>query len=290
MIKNTHRRLLRYKRDTMLESMRLTDRQIKAFQRRVLGFYGKRGRDLPWRKGITPYRIVVSEFMLQQTQVGRVMDRYPRFLARFPDWQTLAKASPREVLSVWQGLGYNRRALHLQRTARKVVGKYGGRLPRNPDELSELPGIGKATAGAILAYAYNLPIPFIETNVRRTFIDAFFKNKKTVSDRDILPLVDLTLDRKSPRRWYSALMDYGSMLGAKKENPNRRSTRYAKQTRFEGSRRQIRGRIVKTLLAAPRTAGELSRIVGEPEVELAPILSGLIREGFIRQRGERYRI
>lgn len=272
-----------------MKGVKLTNRQKAAFQGKILDFYRTCGRDLPWRKDITPYRIVVSEIMLQQTQVSRAAYYYPRFLKVFPSWRSLAEARSKKILKTWQGLGYNRRALNLQKTAREVVEKYGGRLPRNPDELSKLPGIGKATAGAILAYVYNLPVPFIETNIRRTFIDAFFKDEKTVSDCDILPLVEFTLDRKNPRRWYSALMDYGSLLGTKGKNPNRKSAHYAKQPRFEGSHRQIRGELLKLLLSSSFTLPGLSRETGKPEADLVPIVDELLREGFIRRHGGRYR-
>lgn len=272
-------------------SKRLTGRQVREFQKEIREYYRKYGRDLPWRKALTPYRVVVSEIMLQQTRVPQVTRYYPRFLKAFPDWRPLAGASPKEVLAVWQGLGYNRRALNLQRMAREVIGKYGGRLPKNPNELAKLPGIGRATAGAILAYAYNLPVPYIETNVRRTFIHRFFKKKKTINDRDILPLVEQTLDRKSPRAWYWALMDYGAALGSRKgENPNRRSAHYAKQSRFEGSRRQTRGRILKMLLTSPKNVADLARSTGATEADLTSILAELSREGFIRKRGDVYSI
>jgi A/G-specific adenine glycosylase len=255
------------------------------------GYYRKYGRDLPWRKAPTPYRVAVSEVMLQQTQVSRVMRYYPKFIEAFPDWRSLATSPSKKILAVWQGLGYNRRALNLQRMAREVTGKYGGRLPKNLDDLAKLPGIGRATAGAILVYAYNLPVPYIETNIRRTFIHRFFEKKKTVSDRDILPLVELTLDRTNPRAWYSALMDYGTALGRSgNENPNRRSARYAKQSRFEGSRRQMRGRILNILLTSPKTATDLARSTGATETDLASILAELSREGFIRKRGNTYAI
>ncbi len=271
--------------------MQLTDRQIETFQKKILDFYHEHGRDLPWRKALTPYRIVVSEIMLQQTQVLRVAYHYPEFIKTFPDWRSLAGAPSKKVLAAWQGLGYNRRTLHLKATANEIIREYAGRLPKDVEELAKLPGIGRATAGAILAYAYNLPVPYIETNIRRTFINYFFKNKKTVNDRDILPLVELTLDRKNPREWYWALMDYGAALGrAKNGNPNRRSAHYAKQSPFEGSRREIRGKLLKILLESPRTLTELSRGIGRSKADLEPILEGLSREGFIRKRGNTYAI
>ncbi len=216
---------------------------------------------------------------------------YPKFLKTFPDWQTLAGASPGKILGIWQGLGYNRRALHLQKTAGEVIKKYDGKIPKNPDELAKLPGIGKATAGAILAYAYNIPLPYIETNVRRTFIHWFFRKKKEVDDRDILPFVEQTIDRRNPREWYWALMDYGTMLGSlKKENPNRKSKHYARQLRFEGSTRQTRGQVLKLLLKFPLTLHQLSRKTNQPQTILRPLLASLSREGFLEEENNHYRI
>lgn len=223
--------------------------QIKKFKAEVWKYYRGHKRDLPWRRTKNPYRILVSEIMLQQTQVSRVLAKYPQFIKRFPNFQTLAKSSTRDVLITWQGLGYNRRALALKKIAKIVVKKYRGVLPRDAASLKKLPGIGQSTAGAILAFSYGVAEPFIETNIRRVYIYFFFRNKKKVCDTEILELVMKTLDKKNPREWYWALMDYGAMLGALPKNPNQKSVHYAKQSKFIGSDRELRGKILKLLLA-----------------------------------------
>jgi A/G-specific adenine glycosylase len=230
----------------------LTTKEIKAFQGEIYSYYRLHCRDFPWRRTTNPYHIVVSEIMLQQTQVERVHGKYLEFIHAFPDFASLSKAFQKDVLALWQGLGYNRRALALKRLAENVVSMHGGTLPRDVEALSSLPGIGKTTAGAILAFAFNFPSVFIETNIRRVFIHEFFDGEDDVKDTEILPLVEAMVDRENPREWYWALMDYGSMLKKNVENPNRRSAHYTRQTPFEGSDRRIRGLVLKRLLNFPR--------------------------------------
>ncbi len=226
----------------------LTSGEACAFRRTVYAYYRRCNRRLPWRGRKDPYGILVSEFMLQQTQAKRVAGYYPAFLRAFPSFRALAQAELREVLRAWQGLGYNRRALLLQRLAREVIERHGGRLPVSAEELIKLPGIGKATAGALLAFAFNKPAVFIETNIRSVFLHHFFPRQNNVSDADLLPLVSSTLDTKNPRRWYWALMDYGVFLKKKYANPSRRSAHHARQVPFEGSDRQLRGKLTRMLL------------------------------------------
>jgi A/G-specific adenine glycosylase len=186
------------------------------------------------------YRILVSEIMLQQTQVERVLDKYKVFIRIFPDFSSLAVAPLADILKVWQGLGYNRRAVALQKIAISVMKESRGRLPVTREELLKLPGIGKYTASAILTFACNQPNIFIETNIRRVFIHFFFRDRENISDAEILPLIEMTLDAGNPREWYYALMDYGAMLKKTVENPNRKSSHYKKQAPFHGSNRQLR--------------------------------------------------
>ncbi|HOF96277.1 MAG TPA: A/G-specific adenine glycosylase, partial [Methanoculleus sp.] len=226
-----------------------TPEAVRLFRALVLAHYRAHGRDLPWRQTTDPYRILVSEIMLQQTQVERVAVKYPEFIDRFPDFASLARAPQSDILLAWQGMGYNRRALALKRTAERVVDDYGGRLPADVETLATFPGIGRATAAAICAYAFNMPVAYIETNIRRVFIHFFFQDREDVRDDEILVLVEQTLDRENPREWYGALMDYGSILKKRTANPNRRSASYSRQSRFEGSDRQIRGRLLALVLA-----------------------------------------
>jgi A/G-specific adenine glycosylase len=225
---------------------------IKEFQKAVLGYYRDHGRDLAWRETTDPYHILVSEIMLQQTQVERVSVKFPAFIGRFPDFGSLAEAPLPDVLLAWQGMGYNRRALSLQKCARRVVEEHDGTLPQDPEVLATFPGIGRATAASICAFAFNMPVVFIETNIRRVFIHYFFGNAKTVDDTEILPWVKKTLYEKDPRTWYNALMDLGTDLKMSVGNPNRRSRHYTKQAAFEGSDRKIRGSILRILLAGER--------------------------------------
>jgi len=263
----------------------------EEFRLKITNFYHSHRRDLPWRDTTDPYRILVSEIMLQQTQVDRVKEKYTRFTARFPDVGSLAQATIEEVLSEWQGLGYNRRALALEKAAVEIVERFGGVLPDDEKSLRSLPGIGPYTAAAILAFAFNRPVVMIETNIRRVFIHCFFKDRTGVADSEILPLIEETLDRENPREWYNALMDYGWHLGSAIGNPNRRSRHYQRQAPFEGSNRQIRGKILKRLVEGGDTAIEdLCRNLNLPVSAVGPVLSQLEHEGFITWKGNRVRI
>jgi len=265
--------------------------RIILFKETVQSFYKDNRRSFPWRETSDPYRIVVSELMLQQTQTSRVLGKYPQFLHAFPDFGALAAASLREVIQVWQGLGYNRRAKALKEIARLVVEEHGGKLPDNPDTLKTFPMIGSATAGSICAFAFDMPTVFIETNIRRLFIHFFFPGKASVHDRDILPIVDATLDRKNPREWYYALMDFGAYLAKTVPNPNTRSASYSRQPEFEGSNRQVRGRILRILsLGQGCTAAEIAELTGWQESRVKCVIDELTEEGFIVRDGAALRI
>lgn len=188
--------------------------------------------------------------MLQQTQTIRVVSKYKEFLARFPTIDKLAKAELREVLHIWQGLGYNRRARFLYECAKKICANYGGQFPKDLDTLKRLPGIGQSTAGAVLNFAFDIPTPFIETNIRTVFIHHFYHNKvQNVSDREILELINTTLDRDKPREWFYSLYDYGSFLKSTLDtDPAKRSKIYKKQSSFKGSFREKRSFVLRLLL------------------------------------------
>ena len=266
---------------------------LVKFRRLIWSYYRAHGRAMPWRARITPYRITVSEIMLQQTQVERVTKKFPEFIAAFPDFRALAYAPLPRVLRAWQGMGYNRRAVSLTRIAERVLREFGGRLPRDPAVLESLPGIGHATANSIAAFAFNAPVAFIETNIRRVFIHHFFPNRKNVSDKEIMPLIEAALDHTGPREWYWALMDYGAMLGRElgRENPNRRSVHYVRQPKFEGSVRQVRGAVLKQLIRkSALSVAELRRATGARGTRLKKALAGLAAAGLVRKIGARYRI
>jgi A/G-specific adenine glycosylase len=229
--------------------------------------------------------------MLQQTQVERILAKYEQFIKLFPDFHSLASSPLRKVFTVWKGLGYNRRAIALKRIAQKVVEEFDGRLPSDPEVLKTFPGIGKATAGAISAFAYHQPVIFIETNIRRVFIHNFFSHRTNVKDTEILPLIEKTLDTSHPRKWYYALMDYGVMLKKEHENPNRRSAHYQRQTPFEGSNRQVRGMILKLLTRERKLSKHMiSRTIGKQLQEVEPILNQLKREGFLKEQRKKLSI
>ena len=268
-----------------------TDAVVACFRDLVIDYYQRHGRRMPWRETTDPYRVLVSEVMLQQTQVDRVRPRYDSFLETFPSVEALAAAPASEVLRAWQGLGYNRRALALQAAATRIVAEHGGQVPDDPSELVALPGIGPATAAAIAVYAFNRPEVFIETNVRRVFLHCFFPDHEKIKDAELLPLVRRALDPDHPREWYWALMDYGTHLAKTLPNPNRRSAHHAVQAPFEGSRRQLRGRVLATLLAAgPHTLEAIAEATGTDPDRVAPVLARLATEGFVAEDGPLYRI
>lgn len=221
-------------------------------------YYGEYGRHhLPWRTKPSPYRVVVSEIMLQQTQADRVIPFFNKWMKQFPSWKKLSEAPQSEVLRAWKGLGYNSRALRLHKLAQSVVNDYKGRLPRDYESLLTLPGIGPYTAGAVCAFAFDTYVPLIETNIRRIFIHHFFADRDNVSDTEILEIMHDMGDIPEPREWYAALMDYGSTLPKIiKHNPNTKSKHYTKQSSFKGSDRQIRGKILEILLEQSKISKE----------------------------------
>ena len=288
-------------------------------------------RDLPWRRTRDPYCIWLSEVMLQQTQVPRVETRWPEWLERFPSVFALAEASTADVLAAWQGMGYNRRALALKAAAEEVVRAYDGEFPRDAAALTSLPGIGPATAQGIRSFAFDLPGVYLETNVRTVFLHHFFPDVPAVPDKELIPLVQAACPvapvqaagsrqdsepagvlappqdaEDTPRAWYYALLDYGAHLKKTVPNPSRRSKTYARQSKFEGSRRQKRAEVVRILLdaqaaggmalSAPEVRARLDVVecaAGRVPVEaelVTSILSDLSREGFCREADGGWRI
>lgn len=265
--------------------------RIASFRERVWEFYREHGRmDMPWRLHPEPYSVLVSEVMLQQTQVGRVMDKFAEWMREFPTVQAVAKTSGAEVLRVWQGLGYNRRGLWLREACRRVVGDYAGTVPNDPAELVKLPGIGPNTAASIAAFAYDVPVTFIETNIRRVFIHEFFPEREgleePVSDAELMPIISSALDPEHPREWYWALMDYGAWLAKVVPNPNRRSKHYSRQSVFEGSLRQVRGEVLRQLLGGAGRVADLNI----PDDRLPVVLDSLERDGLVVRNGESIRL
>lgn len=253
-----------------------------TFRTTVYNYYKSNKRSFPWRETTDPYAILISEFMLQQTQTDRVVPKYEAFIKRFPDFRTLAQAKQTEVLEYWQGLGYNRRALYLHKTAQQIHELFHDQLPTDQLTLQTFPGIGPYTAAAIIAFAFNQPAVVIETNIRTVFIYHFFGDKEDVHDKEILSLIKETVDTANPREWYYALMDYGVYLKKLHPNPNRKSKHYTKQSKFEGSDRQLRGELLRILLNDKEIPlSKLSVDLQEDTKRLDKIATSLAQDGFI---------
>ena len=250
------------------------------FQEIIWQKAGELYREMPWRQDTRPYYILVSELMLQQTQVDRVVPKFNAFIDRFPDEASLAQASLADVLVLWQGLGYNRRAKYLHDAAKKIVDEMNGIFPDDVVTLQSLPGVGPNTAGAIMAYAYNQPVIFVETNIRTVYFHHFFHDDNAVDDKQIIELLESTIDRERPREFYWSLMDYGSLLkraGASKIN---QSKHYKKQSPLAGSVREVRGQIIKYLATADMTEQDLQQQLRADD-RFQSALSGLKRDGLV---------
>lgn len=237
-------------------------------------------RPMPWREDTRPYYVLVSELMLQQTQVERVIPKFQAFIAAFPNESALAAASLADVLKLWQGLGYNRRAKFLHEAAKKITTL--GEFPDDEVGLLSLPGVGKNTAGAIRAYAYNQPALFIETNVRTVYFHHFFEHGELIDDKQIMALLEETLDHEHPREFYWALMDYGSWLKRQGVGRIQQSRHYKKQSPLKGSVREVRGKIIAELSVSDLPLQELQgRMPQDDRFETA--LAGLIGDGLVSQ-------
>ena len=266
---------------------------ITAFQSQLLKWYKKNKRDnLPWRftdkHPVGAYEILISEIMLQQTQVPRVLDKFPKFFSAFPTVARLAKAPLDTVLKEWQGMGYNRRALYLKKCAAYCMEHFDGHIPADVPLLKTLPGIGPYTAGAVACFAFNTQVVFLDTNIRKFFIHYFFprhaRSKEKISDAEIFPLAERLLYKKNPRVWNYALMDYGALDLSRKPDLLARTKNYHKQSPFLGSNRFFRSQIVQYLLTHQNASfNELQKT--SPR-DIAPILASLCREGLIHQKSQ----
>jgi A/G-specific adenine glycosylase len=272
----------------------IMNQKQKAFIKMVKDFHVAHGRhDLPWRQTHDPYKILVSEIMLQQTQVARVIPKFAEFLRLFPTVQALAKSPLSAVLTVWQGLGYNRRAKMLHLCAQTIVGEYKGQWPKDIAILQSLPGIGPYTAGAVAAFAFSTPSTIIETNVRTVYLHHFFSKGTNIPDSSLLPIITATLDHSDPRSWYYALMDYGSYLKQTHGNKNTQSKHYLKQSKFAGSDRQIRGAIIRVLSSTKSglsIAGLTKELSPTAPERMQAQLQKLIIEDMVEKVGSRYRL
>jgi A/G-specific adenine glycosylase len=277
----------------------MKSKKLEKMVAEINAWYASNRRDLPWRPGkgkpANPYHVLVSELMLQQTQVPRVIGKFTAFMERFPTIQILARATPHQVLTYWQGLGYNRRGLYLLACAKEVVAKHHGTIPEDELTLKELPGIGVYTASAIRAFAYTKSSVLIETNVRTVFTHTFFPNKEKVLDSELLPLIEQSVPNENEngyavREWYYALMDYGAMLKSSGIRINKKSAHYVKQKSFIGSERQVRGALLRAILEKSDTLVGLTKRVGYEKSRVEKVLEGLAREGFVMIQNTIYRI
>ena len=273
---------------------------VEEFQKIILDNYQAHARIFPWKQTRDPYAILVSEIMLQQTQTERVIPKYNSWLEKFPTVHDVAKAQLAEVLAMWSGLGYNRRAKFLHEACKKLADIIysTGIFPTTAQELEKLPGIGHYTARAVVTYAFNNEEIFIETNIRSVFLFFFFQDRlqaptyEPVHDNEIFPLIEKTLYKNDPRTWYYALMDYGAELKKTVKNPNRKSKHYAKQSKFEGSIRQARGAILRQLSNTSESM-TLTTIAHAENIDYSRILSAselLCAEKLIQKQGDLYSI
>ncbi len=261
-----------------------------SFKKTVRSHYRAHGRHtLPWRKTRDPYKILVSEIMLQQTQVERVIPFYRAFLKQFPTARALAKAQRSAVIRQWQGLGYNRRAKYLHEAAKEIVARHAGKVPREYRALVTLPGVGAYTAAAVRAFAWNEPDVFIETNIRSVFIRHFFPKKKKVRDAELLPYLKASLS-KDAREWYWALMDYGAYLKKTEGNAARRSAHHTRQKPFKGSEREVRGAILKALSNGSAHLAALVHALPFPKKRLERQIKKLLTEELIAMRNAEYKL
>lgn len=269
-----------------------SEAEFTEFISLVWDHYKQQGRhDLPWRRPsrLRPYPILVSELMLQQTQVERVVPKYLAFLRTWPSARALAAAERGSVIRAWQGLGYNRRAKYLHELAQQVTVKNRGQLPRDQQALRALPGVGPYTAAAVQVFAYNQPKMLIETNVRQVYFHHFFTGQVAVSDQELVPLIERTVSTDRPREWYWALMDYGSYLKRTTRNLSSESRHYVKQSPFKGSDREIRGAILRQLSEVATGLTTHHCIAALPEFSPERIKTQLVRlaqDGLVRQTND----
>lgn len=251
----------------------------------VWRFYSEFGRRFPWRETRDTWPVLLSEVMLQQTQTFRVLPKYEAFLEVWPSWKSMACSSLEDVLALWKGLGYPRRALALRKVA-VASEQWGWELPNDYDTLLTLPGVGPSTAAAVCAFCYGRPAVYLETNIRRVLLHCFFPGQEQVHDKVLRTLLEaLLLDVEDVRAWYYALMDYGVLLKFLIPNANRRSAHYAKQSSFKNSNRQIRGLLLlhfseRGTLSRNQLLDDLSSF--EPE-RVDACLRSLCSDGFIEE-------
>jgi A/G-specific adenine glycosylase len=257
---------------------------LKKFQKKIFQFYHNNKRDLPWRKTTDPYKILLSEFMLQQTQVSRVIGYYQKWIAQWPSISDLAHASRKEVLQSWMGLGYNSRAIYLHKSAKIIMDEYSGDILKAIKNYQMLPGIGPYTSQAVQIFALNEDIITVDTNIRRIYLYEFQLPNDT-PDKDLWQLAHRCLPLGRSREWHNALMDYGAeYLTSRKTGISPRT----RQSKFEGSDRQMRAKILQRLLKKSVTKQDIQNMLGIEEKRLQHILNKMIKEKLIIRKNHKY--
>jgi A/G-specific adenine glycosylase len=260
--------------------------KIQRFQKKVFSFYKRYRRKLPWRKTSDSYKILLSELMLQQTQVNRVILYYEKWITRWPTIDALASASLAEVLKMWIGLGYNTRAVNLHKAARKIVTTFDSDVLEAMKQYKEIPGVGRYTSQAVQIFSTNTDLVTVDTNIRRIFIHEF-NLPETVTDKALWELAERCLPRGKSRDWHNALMDYGALFLTAKKTGIKPKTQ---QSKFEGSDRQIRARILRCLLKEKMSLSELEKTVRIEQIRLTQILDKMMNEKIIMKKNNSYQL
>ncbi len=269
--------------------MKLGPKRVRDFQEMIFTWWDTNRRDLPWRRTEDPYRILVSEVMLQQTQVSRVLPKYDEFIKRYPTVHDLARAPAADVLRTWQGMGYNRRALYLKKTAEAVITTYGGTFPKDETLLTKLPGLGTYTARAILVFAFGRNVATVDTNIRKIITHFFFKDRPQ-KEEVIQAAADQLLPLDKSWEWHQALMDYGALELNKFKRPDPPAGGRGTSIPFRNSDRFYRGRIIDRLregdAAKALLVEELSKTYQKDTEFIEKILLGLSKDGLLTLRGD----
>ena len=271
-----------------------SEEKKKNFNRTLFVWHKKNYRDMPWRQTHDSYKILISEVMLQQTQVNRVRTKYNEFLEQFPNVKVLAKAPLGSVLRVWSGLGYNRRAKFLYECAKTIMAKHGGKFPNTYEELVLLPCIGRSTAGALLAFSFRQDTPMIDTNIRRILARVFFK-KKLPSDKALYDFAVTLIPRGKGRIWNYAMLDLGATLCTARDHSSDCPFMklhgkvgdfiYKKpQKKFAGSRRFYRGQILKLLASKHELEyASIQKSLKLSKHDVVSIITDLLKEGLVKR-------
>jgi len=265
---------------------RISQEEILRFQQKIFSFYQQNKRSLPWRETTDPYKILLSELMLQQTQVSRVVSYYEQWIARWPTLEDLASASRAEVLKAWMGLGYNTRAVHLHKAAQKIVAEYEGDVNAAMKHYTEIPGVGRYTAHAVQIFSTNADLVTVDTNIRRIFI-AEFHLPEDLSAQELWTIAAQCLPQGRSREWHNALMDYGALQQTAKKTGIRP---VSQQSSFEGSDRQIRAAVLRLLLSGPSSFETINQTLGGEQMRLRKILDKMVDEELLVQQAKNYQV